>query len=180
MGRAKNFKAKTRALNKTTESLSNSQEPGQTCETKKKNLTEKTKTATPFSTAGIQDELEFGDVASLLGGKIAWESTGGDLPHGKEISAGFSHAEGQLRTRHTTDSSEDDLTVVTTPPRGKRREQCEVPNKAASDFNLEDSQLQQLRTDEQGTREYWIFRQLERKMFIDHSAENLKHEELQN
>ena len=71
--------------------------------------------------------------------------------------------------------------AVTTPPRGKRREQCKVPNKAASDFNLEDSQLQLLlRTDEQGTRDYGIFRQLEEKRFIDQSAENLKQEELQN
>ena len=37
-----------------------------------------------------------------------------------------------------------------------------------------------MRTDEQGTREYWIFRQLEEKLFIDQSAENLKQEELQN
>ena len=86
MGRAKNLKAKIRALNKTTESLPNSQEQGQTCETKTKNQTDTPKTATPFTTAGIQDELEFGDVASFLGGKIAGESTGGDLSHGKKTS----------------------------------------------------------------------------------------------
>ena len=76
MGRAKNQKARIRTLNKTTESLPNSQEPGQTCETNKKNPTETPKTATPFSTAGIQDKLEFGDVASLSGGQIALESKG--------------------------------------------------------------------------------------------------------
>ncbi len=68
MGRAKNKKARIRTLNKTTESLPNSQEPGETCETKKKNPTETPKTATPFATAGIQDELEFEDVVSNLGG----------------------------------------------------------------------------------------------------------------
>ena len=71
MGKAKNLKAKICALKKKTESLPNSQEPGQTCETKKMNPTETPKTATPFSTAGIQDELEFGDVASFSCGKIA-------------------------------------------------------------------------------------------------------------
>ena len=81
---------------------------------------------------------------------------------------------------HLDENKQDELMGVTTPPSGKRSEQCEVQNKAASVFNLEDSQLQQLRTDEQGTREYEIFRQLERKMFIDHSAENLKQEALQN
>ena len=80
------------------------------------------------------------------------------MSQGAEISAGVSHAEGQFRGRHLTDTSKDDLTGVTTTQRGKRREQCEVPNKAASDFNLEDSQLQQLRTDEQGTREHEVFR----------------------
>ncbi len=108
------------------------------------------------------------------------ESTGGDLSQGIEISAGVSHAEGQLRGRHLTDTSKDDLTVVTTPPRGKRSEQFEVPNKAASDFNLEDSQLKKLRTNEQGTREHEVFRQLEDKLRIEQSAENLKQEELQN
>ena len=81
---------------------------------------------------------------------------------------------------HLDENKQDELMWVTTPKRGKRREQCEVPNKAASDFNLEDSQLQQLRTDEQGNIEYGIFRQMEGKMFIDHSAENLKQEEFQN
>ena len=142
MGKAKNLKAKIRALNKTTESLPNSQEPGQTCETKKKNPTETPKTATPFSTAGIQDELEFGDVASFLGGKIAVESKGDYLSQGLEISAGVSHAEGHGGNSHLDENKQDELMGVTTPPRGKRREQCEVQNKAASDFNLEDSQLQ--------------------------------------
>ena len=94
MGKAKNLEAKIHTLNKTTESLPNLQEPGQTCETKKKKPTETPKTATPFSTAGIQDELEFGKIA-FLGGKIAGESTAGDLSHGLEISAGVLHAEGQ-------------------------------------------------------------------------------------
>ena len=53
MGKALHSKAKPRSLNKTTESLPNSQGTGQTCETKKKNPTETPKTATPFSTAGI-------------------------------------------------------------------------------------------------------------------------------
>ena len=79
MGRAKNSKAKPRSLNKTTESLPNSQGPGQTCETKQKKPTDTPKTATPFSTAAIQDELDFGDVASFLCGEIAGESKGGYL-----------------------------------------------------------------------------------------------------
>ena len=74
IGKAKNLKAKIRSLNQTTESLPNSQEPGQSCETKKKKQKMKpnkaTKTATSFSTAGIQDEFEFGDVVSILGGAI--------------------------------------------------------------------------------------------------------------
>ena len=96
MGKAKNFCS----LNQTTESLPNSQEPGQTCETKKKNPTETQKTATPFSTAGIQDELEFGDVASFLGVEIAGESKGGYLSQGLEISAGVSYAERQRGGSH--------------------------------------------------------------------------------
>ena len=68
---------------------------------------------------------------------------------------------------HITDTSKDDLTGVTTPPRGKGSEQCEVPNKSASDFILEDSKLQQLRTDAQGTREHVVFRQLAEKLLID-------------
>ncbi len=55
MGKSKNNKAKNSALNKTTANLTHSQEPGQTCETKKKNPTETPKTATPFSTAKTQD-----------------------------------------------------------------------------------------------------------------------------
>ncbi len=94
IGKAKNLKAKIRSLNRTTESLPNSQEAGQTCETKKKKPTETPKTATSFSTAGIQEELEFGDVASL-GGEIEGESKGGYLSQVLEISAGISHAEGQ-------------------------------------------------------------------------------------
>ena len=107
----------------------------------------------------MQDELDFGDVASFLGGEIAGESTGGDLSLGIAISAGVSHAEGHLRGRHLTDTSKDDLKEVITPPRCNGSEQCEVPNKTASDFILEDSQLQQLRTDAQGTREHEVFRQ---------------------
>ncbi len=71
MGKAKNLKAKIRSLYQITESLPNSQEQGQTCEMKEKHPTETTKTATPFSTACIQDELDFGDVVSFLGGEIA-------------------------------------------------------------------------------------------------------------
>ena len=179
MGKAKNLKAKIRTRNKTTESLPNSQGPGHTCETKQKKPTDTPKTATPFSTAGIQDELDFGDVATFLGGEIAGESTGGDFLQGKEIFAGVSHADGKLWRRHYTDPSKDNLTGVTTPPRGKRSAQCEVPNKDASDFNLEDSQLQQLRTDAQWTREHEVFRQQAEKLLIDQSTENLKHEELQ-
>ena len=54
----------------------------------------------------------------------------GDLSEYAEISAGVSHAEGQLQRRHLTDTNNDDLTGVTTTPRGKRREKCEVQNKA--------------------------------------------------
>ncbi len=128
MGKARNLEAKIHTLNKTTESLPNSQEPGQTCETKKKNPTETPKTATPFSTAGIQDELEFGKFA-FLGGEIAGESKGGYLSHGLEIFAGVSHAEGQGGGSHLTDTSKDDLRGVTTPPRGNGSEQCEVQNR---------------------------------------------------
>ena len=96
------------------------------------------------------------------------------MSQGLEISAGVSHAEGQGGGRHLTDTRKDDLKRVSTPPIGKGSEQCDVPNKTASDFNIEVLQLQQLRTDEQWTREYWIFRQLEEKLFIDQSAENLK------
>ena len=70
MGKAKHTKAKSRSLNKTTESLPNSQWPGHTCETKQKKPTDTPKTATPFATAGIQDELDFGDVASFCVGKL--------------------------------------------------------------------------------------------------------------
>ncbi len=115
----------------------------------------------------------------FFGGEIAGESTGGDLSQGIEISAGVSHAEGQFSGRHLTDTSKDELTGVTTPPHGKRREQCEVLNKAASDFNLEDSQLQQLRTDEQGTREHEVFRQLAEKLLIGQKTELLNQKELQ-
>ena len=107
MGRAKNLKAKIRTLNKTTESLPNSQEPGQTCETKKRNPTETPKTATPFSTAGIQDELEFGDVASFFGVEIEGESKGDYLSQGLEISAGVSHAEGQGGGSHLDKNKQD-------------------------------------------------------------------------
>ena len=68
---------------------------------------------------------------------------------------------------------------VTTPPRGKRSEQCEVPNKAASDFNLEDSQLQPLRTDKQWTMEYEVFRQLDEKLVICQRTAILNQKELQ-
>ncbi len=67
MGRVKNNKAKNSALKKTTANLTHSQEPGQTCEPENKRPTETPKTTTPFSTAGIQDEFEFGAVASILG-----------------------------------------------------------------------------------------------------------------
>ncbi len=98
------------------------------------------------------------------------------MSQGKEISAGVLHADGQFRGRNLPDTNKDDLTGVTTPPRGKRREQCEVQNKAASVFNVEDSQLQRLLTNEQGTREHEVFRQLEETLFIDQSGENLKQE----
>ncbi len=94
MVKANNLKAKIRSLNQTTESFPNSQEPGQTCETKKKKPTETQKTATSFSTAGIHDELEFGDIASL-GWEIEGESKGGYLSQVLEISAGILHAERQ-------------------------------------------------------------------------------------
>ena len=81
--------------------------------------------------------------------------------------------------RHHTNTSKDDLTGVATPPRGKRREQCEVQNKAASVYNLEDSQLQQLRTDEQWTREYEVFRQLDEKFVICQRTAILNQKELQ-
>ena len=65
MCKAKQFKAFSRSLNETTVSIPNSQEQGKTCETKKKKPTETPTKATSFSTAGIQDELEFGDIASF-------------------------------------------------------------------------------------------------------------------
>ena len=68
MGRAKNNKAKNSALKKTTANLTHSQEPGQTCEPENKRPTQTPKTTTPFSTARIQDEFEFGDVVSIFGG----------------------------------------------------------------------------------------------------------------
>ena len=51
-----------------------------------------------------------------------------------KISAGVSHDEGQFQGRHLTDTNNDDLTGVTTTPRGKRRDKCEVQNKAESDL----------------------------------------------
>ncbi len=89
MGKAKNLKAKIRSLNQTKSSLPNSHEQGQTCETIKKKPTVTPQTATSFSTAGIQDELEFGDIASF-GGEIKGESKGGYLSQVLEISAGIS------------------------------------------------------------------------------------------
>ncbi len=77
------------------------------------------KTATPFSTAGIQDELEFGDVASFSGGKIARESKGNYLSPGLEISAGVSHAEGQGGGSHLDENKQDEFMGVKTPPRGR-------------------------------------------------------------
>ena len=70
-------------------------------------------------------------MTSFFGGGLAGESRRCNLSQGNEISAGVSHAEEHFRGRHLTDTSKDDLTGVTTPPRGKRSEQCEVQNKAA-------------------------------------------------
>ena len=80
---------------------------------------------------------------------------------------------------HLTDTSKEDLRGVTTPPRGTGSEQCNVPNKTASDLILE-SQLQQMRTDEQGTREHEVFRQLAEELLIGQTKELLNNEELQN
>ena len=54
------------------------------------------------------------------------------------------------------------------------------PNKAASDFNLEDSQLQPLRTDEQGTRDYEVFIQLDEQLVIFQRTAILNQKELQS
>ena len=97
-----------------------------------------------------------------------------------EISAWVSHAEGQLRGRHHTDSCKDDFKGVTTPPRGNGSEQCDVPNKTASDFILEYSQLQQLRTAAQLTQGHEVFRQRAEKLLIGQSTEILNQEELPN
>ena len=115
IGKAKNLKAKIRSLNETAAILPNSQELGQTGETKKKKPTETPKTATSFSTAGIQDELEFEDIASL-GGEIEGESKGGYLSQGLEIPAGVSNAERQGVGSHF-DENTIDKRVVTTHPR---------------------------------------------------------------
>ena len=80
------------------------------------------------------------------------------MSQGNEISAGVSQAEGQFQGRHLTDTNKDDLTGVTTTPRGKSREECKVQNKAESDFNLEEYHLKQLRPAEQGTSAYEIGR----------------------
>ncbi len=99
---------------------------------------------------------------------------------GIEISAGVSHSEGHEVGCHLTNTSKDDLQGVKTPPRGNGSEKCEVPNKTASDFILEDSQLQQMRTDEQGTREHEVFRQRSEELLIGQTKELLNQEELQN
>ena len=108
---------------------------------KKKNPTETPKPTPPFSTAGIQDELEFRGRTSLFGGGIKGRIAGrGDLSEDAEISAAVSHAVGQLQRRHLTDTNNEDLTGVTTTPRGKRRDKCEVQNKAESDL-LEEERI---------------------------------------
>ena len=69
MGRAKNNKEKNSALKKTTTAtLPTSQEPGQTCEPENKRPTQTPGTTTPFSTAGNQDEFDFGNVVPILWG----------------------------------------------------------------------------------------------------------------
>ena len=67
----------------------------------------------------------------------------GDLSEDAEISAGVSHAEGQLQRRHLTDTKNDDLTGVTTTPRGKRRDKCEVQGMAESDLPEEEHIIRQ-------------------------------------
>ncbi len=97
MGKAKNNKTKNSALNKTTANLPNSQESGQTCEPENKRPTQTPKTTTPFSTAGIQDKLEFEGMTSFFGGGMQGRIAGrGDLSQDAEISAGVSHAAGQF------------------------------------------------------------------------------------
>ena len=102
---------------------------------KKKNPTETPKPTPPFSTAGIQDELEFEGTTSLFGGGMKKRIGGrGDLSEDAEISAGVLHAEEHFQRHHLTDTNHDDLTGVTTTPRGKKREQCERQSKAESDL----------------------------------------------
>ncbi len=69
MGKAKNNKVKNSALKKTTTpTLPNSQKPGQICEPENKHQTPTPGKTTPFSTAGNQDEFDFGNVVPILGG----------------------------------------------------------------------------------------------------------------
>ncbi len=80
---------------------------------------------------------------------------------------------------HFDENRQDEFRGVTTPPRGNGSEQCEVPNKTASYFNLKDSQLHQMRTDKQGTREHEVFRQRAEELLIDQKTEILIQKELQ-
>ena len=75
-----------------------------------------------------------------MSGRIAGR---GNLSQGNKISAGVSQAEGQFQGRHLTDTNKDDLTWVTTTPRGKRREQCERQGKAESDLLEEEHIIRQ-------------------------------------
>ncbi len=102
------------------------------------------------------------------------------MSDGLEISAGVSHAERQGGGSHFDDNRQDELRGVTTPPRGNGSKQCEVPTKTASDFILEDSQLQQLRTDSQLTREQESFRQMTEELLIGQTRKLLNQEELQD
>ena len=145
MGKAKNNKAKNSALKKTTANLTNSQEPGQTCEPENKRPTQTTKTTTPFSTAGIQDEFEFGDLVYLFGGANEQKNpTETPKPTPPFSTAGI---QDELEFRGRTSpflggmkGQFDDLTGVTTTPRGKRCDECEVQNKAESDL-LEEERI---------------------------------------
>ena len=63
---------------------------------------------------------------------------------------------------------------------GNGSENCEVPIETASDSNLEQPQLQQMRTDAKGTREQEVLRQITDELFSEHATELLNKKELQN
>ncbi len=78
----------------------------------------------PFAMAGNQDALQLSGITPVFA--VGMHERGG----GGKLSAGVSHAAAQLLT-HT---HYDDLTGVTTTPRGKQRDECGVQSKDKSDL----------------------------------------------